>query len=101
MAVFPRGRVRAASQIHSCFRHASSKTQGFQSETIQLALDTYLSELRDRGMGELEEVSSDEEEPHEEEEPREAEEGREGGGEGGTAIEDDGGQPIANVVHAA
>jgi hypothetical protein len=77
------------------------KDAGAPKRTIQLALDTYLSELRDRGMGELEEVSSDEEEPHEEEEPREAEEGREGGGEGGTAIEDDGGQPIANVVHAA
>ena len=77
------------------------KDAGVPKRTINQALLAYHAELRDRGMGELEEVSSDEEEPLEEEEPPEADEGREGGGEGGTAIEDDGGLPIANVFDAA
>ena len=40
----------------------------------------------ERGMGDLEDVSSDEEEPPEEEEPAEADEGREGGGKGGLPL---------------
>ena len=53
------------------------KDAGVLKQTIRHAFLAYHAELRNRGMAELEEVSSDEEEQPEEEEPAEADEGRE------------------------
>ena len=74
------------------------KDAGLPKARIREAVLAHHAAMLERGMGDLEEVSSDEEEPPEEEEPAEADEGREGGGEGGAAIE---GAAVPAVVQDA
>ena len=68
------------------------KDAGLTKKRIKEALIAHHSALLDRGMADLEDVSSDEEQP---EELAEADEGREGGGKGGAAIE---GEAVPAVV---
>ena len=67
----------ATSRTPSSFPRESSnvKDAGLPKARIREAVLAHHAAMLERGMGDLEEVSSDEEEPPEEEEPAEADEG--------------------------